>query len=60
MKASLDWKQLGANRSAKIVIIVALCILGTMETVFWCKVVYRKFYGVEGLEEGVEGSDAEK
>ncbi len=45
MKASLSFKELGATRTVKIVAIIALCIIGTAETVFWVQVGWRKFFG---------------
>jgi len=46
------FSELGASRTVKIVVIVALTIGGTMETIFWTKVIWRKFFG--GEEEKVE------
>jgi len=45
MKATLSFKELGATRTVKIVVIVAICILGTAETIFWVQVGWRKFFG---------------
>ena len=35
-------RDLGANRAAKATVLVCLSILGTMETVFWAKVLWAK------------------
>lgn len=48
------WK--GINRPAKIVVIVALTIGSTVETIFWAKVLWAKF-GPEVEEEREEGGE---
>ena len=50
MKAVLNLKELGINRTAKIVIFVALSIAGTVETIFWIKVIWRKFDGSKEVD----------
>ncbi|KAF2806447.1 uncharacterized protein BDZ99DRAFT_466021 [Mytilinidion resinicola] len=36
-------KELGATRTVKIVVIIALTIAGTAESIFWAKVLWAKF-----------------
>ena len=36
-------KDLGANRASKTVVLIALSVLATMESVFWIKVGWRRF-----------------
>ncbi|KAF2490076.1 hypothetical protein BU16DRAFT_531416 [Lophium mytilinum] len=36
-------KELGANRTVRIVVIIALTIAGTAESIFWAKVLWAKF-----------------
>ena len=43
-------RDLGANRAAKATVLVCLAVLGTMETVFWAKVLWAQM-GM-GLAEG--------
>jgi hypothetical protein len=38
--ANLSFKELGANRIVKIVVIIALSIAATAEIVFWAKVLW--------------------
>lgn len=45
-------KDLGANRTVRIVVLVALSIFGTMETIFWAKVIWAKFFQKAESEEG--------
>ncbi|KAK6340380.1 hypothetical protein TWF730_002140 [Orbilia blumenaviensis] len=40
----VNWKDLGASRTVKIVVIVALSIVGTMETIFYFKLFMRRFF----------------
>jgi hypothetical protein len=40
--ATLD--KLGATRTVKVVIIIFISILGTMETIFWFNAAWRYFY----------------
>ncbi|KAF3120336.1 hypothetical protein TWF703_002646 [Orbilia oligospora] len=40
----MSWKDLGASRTVKIVVIIALSIVGTMETIFYVKLFMRKFF----------------
>lgn len=42
--------RMGANRTTKIVIIVFLCIYGTMETIFYANAAYRYFSKEDGEE----------
>lgn len=46
-KFSLDG--LGVSKNMKIFLIVVLSIFGTMETWFYCKAIYRWWYGEQGL-----------
>lgn len=45
-----SFKGLSASRTVKTTVLVCLSILGTMETAFWIKVLWAKFYpkGEEG------------
>lgn len=43
--------RMGANRTTKIVIIVFLCVYGTMETIFYANAAYR-YFSKEDREEG--------
>ncbi|KAJ6781413.1 hypothetical protein PWT90_02250 [Aphanocladium album] len=40
---------LGVSKNMKIFLIVVLSIFGTMETWFYCKAIYRWWYGEQGL-----------
>jgi hypothetical protein len=40
---SFSFKDLGANRTVKIVVITVLMIFGTLESIFWVKVLWAKF-----------------
>ncbi|KAK5955479.1 hypothetical protein OHC33_003117 [Knufia fluminis] len=54
-KATLvNFKDLGATRTVKIVVIIALCIMGTAETIFWAQVLWRKFFGGGEQKEEIE------
>ncbi|KAF3934140.1 hypothetical protein ABW20_dc0101000 [Dactylellina cionopaga] len=46
----ISWKDLGASRTVKIVVIIALSIIGTMETIFYFKMFMRKFFPEKGSE----------
>ncbi|EJP65336.1 uncharacterized protein BBA_05667 [Beauveria bassiana ARSEF 2860] len=46
-KFSLDG--LGVSKNMKIFLIVVLSIFGTMETWFYCKAIWRWWYGEQGL-----------
>ncbi|OCL08248.1 hypothetical protein AOQ84DRAFT_354588 [Glonium stellatum] len=39
---SFSFKDLGANRTVKVVVIAGLSIIGTMESIFWAKVIWAK------------------
>ncbi|EPS41685.1 hypothetical protein H072_4396 [Dactylellina haptotyla CBS 200.50] len=56
----ISWKDLGASRTVKIVVIVALSIVGTMETIFYFKMFMRKFFPdkEEEVEEGSNSSSS--
>jgi len=55
----LSWKELGANKTVKWVVIIFISIIGTMESIFWIKVIWAKFFATE--EEVAEAnSDADK
>jgi len=47
------FSELGASRTVKIVVIIVLTIGGTLETIFWAKIIWRKFFREK--EEGEEG-----
>lgn len=51
----MSLKELGANRTVKIVVIIALTIGGTAETIFWAKMLWAKFGPGEKEEEEDEG-----
>jgi len=55
-----SFRDLGATRAVKIVVITMLCVAGTVETVFWVKVLMRRFgWDDEGKDkEGGEGESA--
>lgn len=50
-------RDLGANRATKITVLVCLSILGTMETIFYAKMLWAKmgWGGEEGKGKGTEG-----
>ncbi|KAK6338917.1 hypothetical protein TWF696_009718 [Orbilia brochopaga] len=48
----ISWKELGASKPIKIVLIIALSIIGTMETIFYFKLFMRKFFPNEEPPEG--------
>ncbi|KAI5806046.1 hypothetical protein EDC01DRAFT_777935 [Geopyxis carbonaria] len=48
-------KGLGANRTVKVVVVAALTVMATAETVFWGRVVWGK-WGPKGDGDGMEGS----
>ncbi|KAF3315628.1 hypothetical protein TWF173_003208 [Orbilia oligospora] len=52
----ISWKDLGASRTVKIVVIIALSIVGTMETIFYAKLFMRKFF--PGEEKPVEDGES--
>ncbi|KAK6344945.1 hypothetical protein TWF718_006895 [Orbilia javanica] len=52
----VNWKDLGASRTVKIVVIVALSIVGTMETIFYVKLFMKRFFPDE--EESVDESQS--
>lgn len=47
--------ELGANRTVKIVVIMALMIAGTAESIFWGKLLWAKFAPEDGKEDEGEG-----
>ncbi|KAJ6264446.1 hypothetical protein Dda_0592 [Drechslerella dactyloides] len=47
----INWKELGASRTVKIVLIIALSIIGTMETIFYFKLFMRRFFPDKEVEE---------
>lgn len=51
-KFSLDG--LGIGKNMKIFLVVVLSIFGTMETWFYCKAIWRWWYGEQGLAVTVE------
>lgn len=54
-----DFKSLGLKGPVKVVVIAVICVLGTIETIFWVKVGLRWWNGesvdVEADEEGKKG-----
>lgn len=48
---SFSWKELGASRTAKFVIIGSLGIVGTLETIFYAKILMRRM-GWDSVKEG--------
>ncbi|OAR02712.1 hypothetical protein LLEC1_07777, partial [Akanthomyces lecanii] len=40
---------LGLGRNMKAFLIAVLCVFGTMETWFYCKAIWRWWYGEQGL-----------
>jgi hypothetical protein len=55
--ANLSFKELGANRTVKIVVIVALSVAATAESVFWVKVLWAKFGPETKVEQSEEGKE---
>lgn len=51
----MSFSDLGASRPVKVVVIVALAIVGTMESIFWMRVLWEKF-GPAPKEEQKESS----
>jgi hypothetical protein len=49
-----NWKELGGSRTVKIVVITALTIAGTVETIFWTKVLWAKFGPAKVVDGGSE------
>lgn len=39
---TLSFKDLGASRTVKIVVIAGLSVIGTIESIFWAKVIWAK------------------
>ncbi|KAI1126378.1 hypothetical protein F5Y10DRAFT_267154 [Nemania abortiva] len=37
----INFRDLGMSRITKLVVYSVICVLGTMETIFWCKVLWR-------------------
>ncbi|KAJ8058193.1 hypothetical protein OCU04_012392 [Sclerotinia nivalis] len=58
----INFKDLGATKTVKWVVVVAISIAGTMETIFWTKVLMAKLGWGEGekMEEEVEVGDEEE
>ena len=50
----------GASRTTKIIVIVALSIVGTAETIFWAKVLWRKFFAIDEPESQSEETVAQE
>ena len=44
-------KDLGAGRTVRIVVVVCICIPGTLETVFWAKMLWRYFKGDDNQDD---------
>lgn len=51
-----SFRDLGANRTVKIVVVVCVSVLATMESIFWAKVAWAKFGPAEGDRVEVDGS----
>ncbi|KAI0514391.1 hypothetical protein F5B22DRAFT_647704 [Xylaria bambusicola] len=47
----INFRDLGMNRLTKFVVYAAICVVGTMETIFWCKAIWRWWTGGEESEE---------
>ncbi|KAK5630828.1 hypothetical protein RRF57_006543 [Xylaria bambusicola] len=47
----ISFRDLGMNRITKFVVYTAICVFGTMETIFWCKAIWRWWTGGEESEE---------
>ncbi|KAI0533441.1 hypothetical protein GGR58DRAFT_113511 [Xylaria digitata] len=43
----VSFLDLGMNRITKFVVYAVLCVFGTMETIFWCKTLWRWWTGGE-------------
>jgi hypothetical protein len=43
MYPSLSFAGLGASRAAKVTVLIALGVVGTLETIFWTKALWRYF-----------------
>jgi hypothetical protein len=54
---SANFKDLGANRTVKIVLIVGISIAATAETFTWCMLGYRKW---NAWREGKNGGDVDE
>ncbi|KAM3075797.1 hypothetical protein ACMFMG_007924 [Clarireedia jacksonii] len=53
------FKDLGATRTVKIVVITCLSIAGTMESIFWFKMLWAKYGPVGDVEAGIEEKSIE-
>lgn len=54
-----NFKELGASRTVKVVVIVALSIGGMMESIFWAQVLWAKF-GPEKIPKTLRDGESEK
>ncbi|KAF2470989.1 uncharacterized protein BDR25DRAFT_28799 [Lindgomyces ingoldianus] len=45
---------IGGNRAVYYTVLVILSIFGTIESIFWIKVIYAKFFAAEEEDEGEE------
>src|SRR4051794_9505753 len=52
-----SFKELGASRTVKYVVIVALTIGGTMESIFWIQMIRAKFFQEDVEPENKESQD---
>jgi hypothetical protein len=50
---AFNFKELGANRTVKFVIIAGLTVIGTMETIFYAQILMRKM-GWDSVKEDQE------
>ncbi|KAI1117183.1 hypothetical protein F5Y14DRAFT_403443 [Nemania sp. NC0429] len=47
---AINFRDLGMNRITKFVVFTVIGVLGTMETIFWCKVLWRWWTGEQEEE----------
>ncbi|GAP84144.1 putative cutinase transcription factor 1 protein [Rosellinia necatrix] len=50
----VSFRDLGMNRITKFVVYAIVGVLGTMETIFWCKVLWRWWTGDQEKDEGTK------
>ncbi|KAH8587456.1 hypothetical protein B0O99DRAFT_481996, partial [Bisporella sp. PMI_857] len=51
------FSELGATKTVKVVVIICLCIAGTMETIFWTRVLWEKFGPAKGEGGGASNDE---
>jgi hypothetical protein len=54
---SFSFADLGATRTVKITVLVALSIFGTLETIFWAKALWRYFVPPESSASSASSND---